>query len=145
MSESYEGRCLCGAIRFAVTPPTLFCVHCHCRFCRGAHGAPIVTWLGVPDGQFSYLEGEDAVVWYASSKQSERGFCPTCGTTLFYVSTLSPGEVHVARACIEGDVDREPVAHVFHDQHVTWLATHDALKKFDTDSELLAKYQKIEV
>jgi hypothetical protein len=104
-----------------------------------------VTWLGVPDTLFSYVEGEDLVAWYASSKQSKRGFCKTCGTTLFYVSTLSPGEVHIARSCIEGDVDREPVAHVFHDQHVAWLATNDELAKFNADSELLAKYRKIEV
>ena len=32
-----------------------------------------------------------------SSQQSRRGFCPTCGTTLFFASTLCPGEMHIAR------------------------------------------------
>lgn len=118
MSDSYEGWCLCGAVRFTVTPPTLFCVRSHCRFCHGAHGVPMVTWLGVPQEQFSYVDGEDPLAWYASSQQSKRGFCRTCGTTMFYVSTLSPGEVHVARAWFECDVDRGPIAHVFHDQRV---------------------------
>lgn len=141
--NTIAGACLCGAVRFTIEPPTLFCAHCHCRFCRGAHGAAFVTWVGAAETRFAFSEGEHTVAWYASSEQSRRGFCSRCGTTLFYTSTLSPGEVHVARACIGGALDREPQGHVFYDQHVPWYEPNDALPKIDGDDPILEKYKAV--
>ena len=143
--NDYVGKCLCEAVRFAANPPTLFCAHCHCEFCRRAHGAAFVTWFGVPENQFRFLSGEDLVTWYASSKQGRRGFCTRCGSTLFYTSSLCPGEVHIALANIQGSIDRPLDAHVFFDAHVDWLEFSDDLPRFDKDSELLEIYKKVEV
>ena len=44
--KEFEGRCLCGEVRFAIGAPTLFFAHCHCRWCREAHGAAFVSWVG---------------------------------------------------------------------------------------------------
>ena len=41
------------------------------------------------------------------------------------------GETHVALGCIDGQIDREPQAHVFHDAHVNWMPLDDALKVFN--------------
>lgn len=142
--DRFEGQCLCGAVRFAIAPPTLFCAHCHCRFCRSAHGAAIVTWVGANEDRFSFLAGEELVRWYQSSPQSRRGFCSTCGSSMFYTSTLSPGEIHVARALIPGDVDRAPQAHVFYDHRQAWLECADDLPKVDSSSQILEKYREIQ-
>jgi hypothetical protein len=132
------GGCLCGAVRFAIEPPSLFCCHCHCAWCRRAHGAAFVTWLGAAEERFR-LTG-DAPRWYRSSPQSERGFCPICGTTLFFRSALAPGEVHVARATLDGPADREPSSHVFFDAHVPWATPGDALPRYDGTHPGLRKY-----
>lgn len=140
----YVGECQCGDVRFAVVPPTLFCAHCHCEFCRRAHGAAFVTWFGVPEERFRFLAGEEKVTWYASSKQGRRGFCSRCGSTLFFRSSLAPGEVHIALANMRGDIDRRPELHVFFDARVDWVALADDLPRLDADNELLANYKKVE-
>ena len=142
--ETYTGSCLCGAVRFRLTPPTLFCAHCHCRYCRQAHGAAFVTWTGVPESRLDLEQGEELLTWFASSRQSRRCFCSRCGTTLFFTSTLAPGEVHIARACIEGEIDRVPQAHVFCDHQVDWISITDQLPRLDSSSEALVKYQQVE-
>ena len=141
--EQFDGQCLCGAVRFTITPPSLFCAHCHCRFCRAAHGAAFVTWVGAREERFSITAGEELVRWYQSSPQSRRGFCSVCGTTMLYVSTLSPGEVHVARALIGRDIDRAPQAHVFFDQRSPWIECGDELPKIDSSSPKLEKYKAV--
>jgi hypothetical protein len=141
--EAYEGRCLCGAVQYRIRPPTLFCAHCHCRYCRRAHGAGVVTWCGVPTDQFELTEGSDCLRWFASSNESRRGFCRVCGTTMFFRSEVAPGEMHIARACIEGDIDRRPQGHVFYDHHVVWLEVDNELPRIDSTSPQLAKYRKI--
>ncbi len=100
--SDFEGRCLCGAVKFSITAPTLFFAHCHCHYCREAHGAAFVSWVGAAEERFRLLPGSREPRWYQSSQQSRRGFCENCGTTLFFASTLCPGEIHVTRASIPG-------------------------------------------
>lgn len=137
------GGCLCGAVRFEIDPPSLFSVHCHCAWCRKAHGAAFVTWLGAAESRFRLVKGEADLTWYRSSPPSERGFCRVCGTTLFFRSDAAPGEVHVARALVDGEVDRSPTAHVFTDAMVDWIHLGDELKRHDRTSPGLAAYAAV--
>lgn len=142
-TNSLEGRCLCGGLRYEVVPPTLFFAHCHCRWCREAHGAAFVSWVGAAEERFRILAGEELLRWYASTEQSRRGFCARCGTTLFFASTLCPGEIHVTRASLPEAIDREPQLHCFYDQHVHWARVGDTLPRYETGAEGLAKYRVV--
>ena len=69
--------------------------------------------------------------------------CPRCGTTLFFASTVCPGEIHVARPAIPGPIDREPQCHVFYDQHAEWIEVGDTLPRYATDDPGLAKFKAV--
>jgi hypothetical protein len=127
--SSLTGRCLCGAVRFEIVPPTKWCAHCHCSLCRRAHGAAFVTWFGVERAQFALTSGEEQLVWFHSSPPARRGFCSSCGSTLFFESTRWPDEIHIALAHMEGAIDRVPAAHVFYDTHVDWFEVGDGLRR----------------
>lgn len=78
----HKGSCLCGAVSFEVTgclpPPDA----CHCSQCRkwtGHFGAG----TDVPRAALT-IHGEDNVTWFHSSKKVRRGFCSTCGSSLFF-------------------------------------------------------------
>jgi hypothetical protein len=76
------GGCQCGAVRFRFTGTKQRASICHCRMCQKAFGsyfAPLVA--ADPDG-FAITRGEPA--FWRSSNVSRRGFCPTCGTPLFF-------------------------------------------------------------
>jgi len=139
----YPGRCLCGAVRFEAMPPTLFFAHCHCQWCREAHGAAYVSWVGIAADRFRLVAGEGELRWYQSSPQSRRGFCSRCGTTLLFASTLCPGEMHVTRPSLHADIDRGPQLHCFYDQHVDWAEPGDALPRYGSDSSGLDKYRVV--
>lgn len=137
-----QGSCLCGAVRFELEPPSLFCVHCHCDWCRKAHGAAFVTWIGALAERFRLTE-DGTLRWYRSSEASERGFCATCGTTLFFRSSSAPGELHATRASIDGPVDREPDEHVFVESMVPWIRLGDDLRRVTRDQPALAAWSGI--
>ncbi len=126
--RTVRGGCLCGAVAFEIDLPTKWCAHCHCTMCRRAHGAPYVTWVGVPRDRFRLVEGE-TLVRYASSPPAKRSFCATCGSPLLFESTRWADEVHVARAAIPGAIDREPQAHVFFSDRADWVHISDALPR----------------
>jgi hypothetical protein len=123
-----SGQCLCGAVRFEVEPPTKWCAHCHCSLCRRAHGAAYVTWFGVASGRFEVTAGRHELSWYRSTDDARRGFCSVCGSTMLFESTRWPGEMHIARAFVDR-LDREPAAHVFYDDHVSWAEAEDGLRR----------------
>ena len=124
-----NGACLCGAIRFAAQLPSKWVAHCHCTYCRRAHGAPFVTWAGFPDDRVTIDDADSALHWYGSSKGAVRGSCSRCGSPMFFKSERWPGELHLARALIDGPLDQEPKAHVYFETHVPWLAFNDDLPK----------------
>jgi hypothetical protein len=125
-----SGRCFCGAVRFEVTAPTLFCGHCHCSMCRRAHGAAFVTWFGVPYERFRVSAGEDRLVRRKSSDHGTRSFCGSCGSQLFCESTNHPDWIDVTLASMEGPIDREPEGHFHVDDRAPWTRLDDGLPRF---------------
>lgn len=123
------GRCACGAIKFVFLLPIRWCTHCHCHSCRHHHGAAVVTWLGVAADGFR-LSGREHLKWHLCSEDSKRGFCSSCGSPLFFMSTRWPDEIHVARASLYEEVDVAPGAHIYFDQHVSWFPFEDSLPHF---------------
>ena len=129
-SGTVPGGCLCGAVRFEVGLPTLFCGHCHCSMCRRAHGAGYVTWFGVPYERFRLLAGADRLVRYRSSAHGTRSFCGACGSTLFCESTNHPDWIDIVLANLEGEIDRAPHAHFYFDDRIGWVQVADELPRF---------------
>lgn len=127
--DIYSGSCLCGKVYFQVQAPSLWCAHCHCSLCQRAHGAAFVTWVGAAVERFVLSKGEDHLVWFDSTEDSQRGFCDTCGSTLFFRSERWPGEMHVVRSNFSTEIDRQPEVHVFWDSHVAWLDNSETIPR----------------
>ena len=136
MPSPVPGRCLCGTVRFEVTPPTLFCGHCHCAMCRRAHGAGFVTWFGVPRERLRVAGGADRLVRHRSSDHGTRSFCGACGSQMFFESSRRPDWVDVTLASMEAPIDRVPEAHFFVDDRVPWVRIDDGLPRFGGPSGL---------
>jgi len=125
---AYNGACICGEVTFEYHSPSLWCAHCHCSLCQRAHGAPLVTWVGVSQQRFALTTG-NSLRWYGSSTDSERGFCCNCGSTLFFRSQRWPGEVHIARSNINDDIDIQPSTHVHCESQAHWFPFSDELPR----------------
>ena len=116
-------------MRLQARLPSKWVAHCHCTWCRRAHGAAFVTWAGFADEQVRIADPEQRLRWYTSSPGARRGSCSNCGTPMLFTSTRWPGETHIARALLDEHLDQAPAAHVFYDTHVPWLAVRDDLPK----------------
>lgn len=79
-----NGGCLCGLVRYEITGEPIFAGLCHCRDCQRSSGSAFAPYLGIRAADFR-LSGE--VRRYAkpndSGGQSQRHFCPNCGSTVF--------------------------------------------------------------
>ncbi len=134
--QPVDGACLCGAIRFRVTPPTLFCGHCHCTMCQRNHGSAYVTWFGVERAQLEVVEGEALLTRYASSAEGTRSFCSRCGTSLFCEIAKEGDHVDIPLVNMLGPLDRAPEFHCHFDAHREWAAVDDGLPRLAGESGL---------
>ena len=103
-----KGSCLCGQIRFAAAKTARPPAACHCTQCRKQSGH---HWASVQ------VMDQDLTItgsprWYAASATAQRGFCPTCGSFLFWKGADDP-DTGVALGAIDGPTGLELERHIF--------------------------------
>ena len=84
------GGCLCGGVRFTIDALPAQISVCHCDMCRRWTGGPMMAIH--PDKPIR-LDKDDSLNWYRSSDWASRGFCSTCGASLFYRLAETPGDL----------------------------------------------------
>ena len=106
----HKGSCLCGAVTFEVAadlpPPDA----CHCTRCRKQSGHFFVS-TDVPRSAVT-IRGEEHVTWYQSSDKARRGFCSTCGASLFW-DPLNRDWIGIAMGAFDGPTEAHIHVHVF--------------------------------
>ena len=124
------GSCLCGAVQYEIVGPFPMMVHCHCSRCRKHHGTAFASFVIAPLTGFRWIQGEDAIVSYASTAHSHRSFCRHCGSV---APNLMP-EAGIA-ACpagnLMGDFSVDSQAHIFVGSKAEWEILTDSLPRFD--------------
>ena len=79
MSQTYKGKCFCGAVELAVTGEPVAAGYRHCASCRSWAAAPVNAFsLWKPDA-VKVTKGEANIGVYHKTEQSYRKFCKVCG------------------------------------------------------------------
>ena len=125
MSQSYNGKCFCGAVQLTVTGDPVAAGYCHCESCRSWSAGPINAFSLWKPEQVKVTQGEDNVGTYHKTEQSYRKFCKVCGGHLM---TAHPGWslVDVYAATIPS-YRHQPQLHVHYQETV--LPIKDGLPK----------------
>jgi hypothetical protein len=126
------GVCLCGTVRYELTPPFQMLLNCHCSMCRKHHGASFASFVVAPYAAFRWLAGEQAVGRYASSEHGTRAFCRRCGSV---APTLLPeaGLAIAPAGNLEGDLGIRPQVHVFVGSKAPWYTIADDLPRHEAN------------
>lgn len=122
------GRCLCGAVRYAITGALLRVVHCHCDSCRRQTASPVATFLILRAEDFRVTAG--AVAEFRSSPPVRRGFCPGCGSPIYYRTDARADMVDVFIGTLDDPAAVRPDAHVHAGEQLPWFELHDTLPRY---------------
>lgn len=111
--KSIRGSCLCGGVRIEVKGGLeLKPQACHCTQCRKQTGH-FFAGVNVRRDALT-VSGEEHVAWYQSSDQVRRGFCATCGSTLFWDADIEGYEyISVAMGLWDAPTATEFSKHTF--------------------------------
>ncbi len=107
----HTGSCLCGGVTYTLTADLRNSVACHCVQCRKTSGHYVSATQVGPD-QLT-ITRDDSLRWYQSSPQAQRGFCATCGSSLFWRHDADNGATSVMSGTLDGATGITTEKHIF--------------------------------
>ena len=106
----HRGSCLCGAVTFEFDGDLRAPDACHCSQCRKQSGHYFAS-SDVPRAALT-VHGADKVTWFASSERVRRGFCSTCGSTLFW-DPIQRDSIAIAMGAFDTPTQTHLKLHIF--------------------------------
>lgn len=106
-----KGSCLCGSVQYDLTGPLRNSVACHCHQCRKTSGHYVSATQVGPDQLHITQVGD--LRWYQSSPEAQRGFCGTCGSSLFWRHQGDNGRTSVMSGTLDGATGITTEIHIF--------------------------------
>ena len=131
MSETFQGGCFCGAVRFEIGE-IFDAGYCHCSICRRFSGAPLALWAHAPARAFRITSGSPT--GFASSDRWVRSFCATCGCPVYGRHPTPPADdsdlVCILTPSLDDPEAIRPTAHIWCGSALTHFAVDDDLPRF---------------
>lgn len=125
----HKGRCECGAVAFEISGDLAQPSACHCSQCRRTSGH---FWAGtsVMNAHLTFT-AQDGLTWFKSSDHAERGFCKSCGSSLFY-RPIGGDHVSVGCGAIDGPTGMAIRRHIFVADKGDYYEIADGLPQIQT-------------
>ena len=127
-----SGSCLCGKIRFEVTPPFAGFRYCHCSRCRKASASAHAANAFVPETQFRWSAGGEHVKRFdlPGAERFAVWFCPDCGTRLPH-KIKTTDNMLIPAGVLDVDPGIRPTNSIFWGSKAPWYLSPSELPKID--------------
>jgi hypothetical protein len=127
-SRTLAGKCLCGAVHYAVADQFAYAANCHCSNCRRATGSAFKPFAGIARDRLRLTQGEDSLMIFGNEAANDT-HCKRCGSLLY--SVVRDGNfVHVTMGTLVDDPTIRPTKHIFVGSKAPWFAITDDLPQY---------------
>ena len=128
MARKLVGKCLCGAVQYAVQDEFAYAANCHCSNCRRTTGSAFKPFAGIEREKLVLTEGEDQLLIFGDQSGHD-AHCGLCGS-LLYSLVREAAFVHVAMGTLVDDPAIRPTAHIFVGSKAGWFTITDDLPEY---------------
>jgi hypothetical protein len=127
--RTLSGKCLCGAVQYAVVDEFVYSLNCHCSNCRRATGSAFKPFAGIEREKLDVTQGEESLLIFGDETAHDAR-CRECGSLLY--SVVRDGAfVHVTMGTLVDDPTIRPSAHIFVGSKAPWFAIADQLPQHE--------------
>ena len=139
MSDTHEGGCLCGKVRYRVNgnpDETEGAGICHCTFCKRRTGSAFGVAAYFPKAAVQITGGELKSYEYRSDESNKllrMEFCPTCGTTVTWVGEWNSNLRTIAVATFDDPNWLRPQWQIFTRSALRWVVHPSGVDTFDAN------------
>jgi hypothetical protein len=126
MTQTYDGGCLCGHVRYRATGTPMNVNYCHCTMCLKQTGAPVAAFVTFPCANVTFSGAEPTL--YRSSEIAFRGFCPKCGSALVW-QRVNADKIDILVGSLDQPARVQPREHLWTENAIAWLHIDDKLPR----------------
>ena len=127
--RTLSGKCLCGAVQYAVADEFRYAANCHCSNCRRATGSAFKPFAGIERDKLALTEGADRLLIFGGGSNHD-AHCSVCGS-LLYSLVRNGAYVHVPMGTLVDTPAIRPTAHIFVGSKASWFAITDDLPQHE--------------
>jgi hypothetical protein len=128
-ARKLAGKCMCGAVQYAVANEFIYAMNCHCSNCRRTTGSAFKPFAGIEREKLEISEGEGDLMRFGG-EQNHDAHCRRCGSLLY--SLVRDGAfVHVPMGTLVDDPTIRPTQHIFVGSKASWFTITDDLPQFE--------------
>lgn len=134
MSESFEGRCTCGFVRYRMASRPLFVNCCHCTWCQRETGSAFAINAMIEADRVEVLGGEPVAVMTVSNsgKGQKITRCPRCHVALWSNYAGAGDAVRFVRVGTLLEPSRMPPdIHIFTSTRQPWVVLPPGMPAVD--------------
>jgi hypothetical protein len=130
--SSKIAKCLSGEIKIKVKRKLADIINCHCFQCRKTH-ANYAAYTYCSEENVTFIS-KKTLKWYQSSSIAKRGFCSTCGASMFY-KLLKSKELDIVAGMFNYTTTMKTVANIFTKDKLDYCKLDLRLPTFERGSK----------
>ncbi len=130
--SSRIARCLCGGIKIEVKGKLRHVINCHCSQCMKTHGNYAAYTACLKDDVIFIKK--KTLKWFKSSNIAKRGFCSSCGASMFY-KRLKSRNISIAAGMFSNSTKLKTHSNIFIKGKLDYYRLDSRMPKFDRRSK----------
>ncbi len=106
------GSCLCEGVKYKIDGPVRNVVNCFCEQCRKTSGHHVAATKVNKD--HLAFENDETLDWYECLPSVYRGFCKTCGSSLFWENkNAADNGIAIMAGALDAPTNLKTIGNIF--------------------------------
>ena len=125
--RTLSASCLCNGVSMKIRGEFRPVINCHCIQCTKTHGN-FAAYTSVLEANIEF-KSKKTLKWFQSSKKAKRGFCNSCGASIFFKKYGSKG-VSISAGLFRKPSKLKTKSHIYVKNKRDYYKIEDKLPKF---------------
>ena len=123
--------CLCEGVKIKIKGKLRHVINCHCKQCMKTHGN-FASYTSCSEDNITFIN-KKTLKWFESSEIAKRGFCSTCGASMFY-KLLKSKNISIAAGMFSNPTKLKTKSNIFTKNKLDYYKLDLNIPKFNRNS-----------
>ena len=126
--RTLSASCLCNGVSMTIKGEFRPVINCHCIQCTKTHGH-YASYTSVLEENIIF-KSKKTLKWFKSSEKAKRGFCRTCGASIFF-KRIGSRAVSISAGLFRNPTKLKTISHIYVKNKRDYYKISDNLPKFN--------------